>query len=218
MHSLAEYIDHTLLKPEATERQIQKLCDEARRRNFAAVCVAPRWVKTSVRALKGSAVKVCTVIGFPLGTSVTSIKAAEAAQAVADGADELDMVLSVGDVKSGNDAYVEQDIRAVVEAAAGRTVKVIIETCLLTDEEKERSCRLAEAAGARFVKTSTGFSSGGASIHDVALMRRAVGEKMGVKASGGIRTRQEALAMIAAGATRIGTSAGVEICSASTER
>lgn len=128
------------------------------------------------------------------------------------------MVLSVGDVKSGNDAYVEQDIRAVVEAAAGRTVKVIIETCLLTDEEKERSCRLAAAAGARFVKTSTGFSSGGASIHDVALMRRAVGEKMGVKASGGIRTRQEALAMIAAGATRIGTSAGVEICSASTER
>ncbi|MGI6075796.1 MAG: deoxyribose-phosphate aldolase [Pyramidobacter sp.] len=218
MHNLAHYIDHTLLKPEATEADIEKLCDEARHWHFASVCVAPRWVKTSAKALAGTAVKVCTVIGFPLGASVTSVKAAEAAQAVADGADELDMVLSVGDLKSGDDAYVEQDIRAVVGAAAGRTVKVIIETCLLTDEEKERACRLAVAGGARFVKTSTGFSKGGATVHDVQIMRRTVGPDFGVKASGGIHTREEALAMIDAGATRIGASAGVKICEAYKDR
>ncbi len=213
MQNLAPYIDHTLLKPEATEEQIIALCAQARRWNFASVCVNPRWVKRAAQELAGTEVKVCCVIGFPLGASVSAIKAAEARQAVADGASELDMVISIGDLKAGSDDYVEQDIRAVTEASQGRTVKVIIETCLLTDEEKERACRLAVNAGAAFVKTSTGFSKGGATEADVALMRRVVGTAAGVKASGGIHTRAEALAMIAAGASRIGASAGEAICS-----
>lgn len=212
MNDLASYIDHTLLKPDATESQIRALCAEARQWRFASVCVNPRWTATAAAELRGSDVKVCTVIGFPLGASVSAVKEFEARQAVADGADELDMVVSVGDLKAGRDEYVRSDIAAVVRGAQGRAVKVIIEACLLTDEEKARACRLAAAAGADFVKTSTGFSKGGATVHDVALMRAAVGPDVGVKAAGGIRTRKEAEEMIAAGATRIGASAGVAIC------
>lgn len=213
MKNLAAIIDHTLLKPETTESQIRKLCDEARQWRFASVCVNPRWVKVASEALAGCDVKVCTVIGFPLGANVTAVKVAEARQAISDGADELDMVISIGDLKAGDDEVVESDIRAVREAAGERIVKVIIEACLLTDEEKERACSLAVHAGADFVKTSTGFSKGGATVHDVALMRRVVGPEVGVKAAGGIRTREDALAMVAAGANRIGASAGVAICS-----
>lgn len=212
MNDLASYIDHTLLKPDTTESQIRALCAEARQWRFASVCVNPRWTATAAAELRGSDVKVCTVIGFPLGASVSAVKEFEARQAVADGADELDMVVSVGDLKAGRDEYVRSDIAAVVRGALGRAVKVIIEACLLTDEEKARACRLAAAAGADFVKTSTGFSKGGATVHDVALMRAAVGPDVGVKAAGGIRTRKEAEEMIAAGATRIGASAGVAIC------
>ena len=192
MINLASYIDHTLLKADATEEQIRTLCAQAREFHFASVCVNPRWVA--------------------LCASVSAVKAAETRQAVADGADELDMVISVGDLKAGNNETVQADIRAVVRAAAGKTVKVIIEACLLTDEEKTRACKLAMAAGADFVKTSTGFSAGGATVADVRLMRAAVGPNFGVKAAGGIRTREQALAMIEAGATRIGASAGVAIC------
>ena len=212
MNELASYIDHTLLKPEATESQIRALCAEARQWRFASVCVNPRWAATAAEELRGSRVKVCTVIGFPLGASVSAVKEFEARRAVADGADELDMVVSVGDLKAGRDEYVRSDIAAVVRGAQGRTVKVIIEACLLTDEEKARACRLAAAAGADFVKTSTGFSTGGATVHDVALMRAVVGPDVGVKAAGGIHTRAEAEEMIAAGATRIGASAGAAIC------
>ena len=212
MINLASYIDHTLLKADATEAQIRTLCAQAREFHFASVCVNPRWVALCAQELAGSGVKVCTVIAFPLGASVSAVKAAETRQAVADGADELDMVISVGDLKTGNNETVQADIRAVVRAAAGKTVKVIIETCLLTDEEKTRACKLAMAAGADFVKTSTGFSAGGATVADVRLMRAAVGPNFGVKAAGGIRTREQALAMIEAGATRIGASAGVAIC------
>ncbi len=213
MKDLASYIDHTLLKPDASPSQIAGLCAQARQWGFASVCVNPRWVSLCKSELAGSSVKVCTVIGFPLGASATVIKAAEAAQAVLDGADELDMVISVGDLKAGEDNYVRADIRAVVKATGGKTVKVIIETCLLTDEEKTRACKLAMAAGADFVKTSTGFSSGGATVSDVKLMRAAVGPNFGVKAAGGIRTREESLALIKAGANRIGASAGIAICS-----
>ncbi len=212
MNELASYIDHTLLKPEATESQIRALCAEARQWRFASVCVNPRWAATAAEELRGSRVKVCTVIGFPLGASVSAVKEFEARRAVADGADELDMVVSVGDLKAGRDEYVRSDIAAVARGAQGRTVKVIIEACLLTDEEKARACRLAAAAGADFVKTSTGFSKGGATVHDVALMRAVVGPDVGVKAAGGIHTRAEAEEMIAAGATRIGASAGAAIC------
>ena len=212
MINLASYIDHTLLKADATEAQIRTLCAQAREFHFASVCVNPRWVALCAQELAGSGVKVCTVIGFPLGASVSAVKAAETCQAVTDGADELDMVISVGDLKAGNNETVQADIRAVVRAAAGKTVKVIIEACLLTDEEKTRACKLAMAAGADFVKTSTGFSAGGATVADVKLMRAAVGPNFGVKAAGGIRTREQALAMIEAGATRIGASAGISIC------
>lgn len=212
MNELASYIDHTLLKPEATESQIRALCAEARQWRFASVCVNPRWAATAAEELRGSRVKVCTVIAFPLGASVSAVKEFEARRAVADGADELDMVVSVRDLKAGRDEYVRSDIAAVVRGAQGRTVKVIIEACLLTDEEKARACRLAAAAGADFVKTSTGFSKGGATVHDVALMRAVVGPDVGVKAAGGIHTRAEAEEMIAAGATRIGASAGAAIC------
>ena len=213
MNNLASYIDHTLLKADATEAQITRLCAEAREHRFASVCVNPRWVALCAQLLAGSGVRVCTVIGFPLGASSSAIKAAETRQAVADGADELDMVISVGDLKAGNYEFVRTDIRGVVKAAEGRTVKVIIEACLLTDEEKSLACKLAMAAGADFVKTSTGFSTGGATVADVKLMRAAVGPNFGVKAAGGIRTRQDALAMIEAGANRIGASAGIAICS-----
>ena len=212
MNNLASYIDHTLLKADATEAQITRLCEEAREHRFASVCVNPRWVALCAQLLAGSGVRVCTVIGFPLGASSSAIKAAETRQAVADGADELDMVISVGDLKAGNNESARADIRGVVKAAEGRTVKVIIEACLLTDEEKSLACKLAMAAGADFVKTSTGFSTGGATVADVKLMRAAVGPNFGVKAAGGIRTRQDALAMIEAGANRIGASAGIAIC------
>ena len=211
MNAIRTYIDHTLLKPDATPEQIRRLCTEADENGFASVCVNPAYVPLAAELLKDSAVNVCTVIGFPLGMNATAIKAAEAIKAVQDGADELDMVIQVGQLKSGNLAYVEDDIRAVVEAGGGRLVKVIIETALLTDEEKVTACQLAQRAGADFVKTCTGFSGGAASVHDIALMRKTVGPDMGVKASGGVRDYASAVALIEAGATRIGTSSGVAI-------
>lgn len=211
MNAIRTYIDHTLLKPDATPEQIRRLCTEADENGFASVCVNPAYVPLAAELLKDSAVNVCTVIGFPLGMNATAIKAAEALKAVQDGADELDMVIQVGQLKSGNLAYVEDDIRAVVEAGSGRLVKVIIETALLTDEEKVTACQLAQRAGADFVKTCTGFSGGAASVHDIALMRKTVGPDMGVKASGGVRDYASAVALIEAGATRIGTSSGVAI-------
>ena len=211
MNAIRTYIDHTLLKPDATPEQIRRLCTEADENGFASVCVNPAYVPLAAELLKNSAVNVCTVIGFPLGMNATAIKAAEALKAVQDGADELDMVIQVGQLKSGNLAYVEDDIRAVVEAGGGKLVKVIIETALLTDEEKVTACQLAQRAGADFVKTCTGFSGGAASVHDIALMRRTVGPDMGVKASGGARDYASAVALIEAGATRIGTSSGVAI-------
>ncbi|MCG0238715.1 MAG: deoxyribose-phosphate aldolase [Firmicutes bacterium] len=209
--ALARLIDHTLLKPEATEEQIRRLCAEARHYGFAAVCVNPWWVPLCVQELKGTGVKVATVIGFPLGATTTEAKAFEARQAVEAGADELDMVMNVGALKSGHLDRVQEDIAAVVRAAAGRMVKVILETGLLTDEEKVTACRLAVAAGAHFVKTSTGFGPGGATVADVSLMRRTVGDQVGVKASGGIRDHATAVAMVEAGATRIGASSSVAI-------
>lgn len=215
MANLAAYIDHTLLKPEATEKDILKLTAEAAQYHFASVCIHPYWVKLAARELAGTGVKVCTVIGFPLGATTAETKAFETKKAIGDGADEIDMVINIGALKSGNIEAVEADIRAVVEAAQGKLVKVIIETCLLTNEEKELACRLSVKAGAHFVKTSTGFSTGGATVEDVKLMRQTVGDKAGVKASGGIHTKAEAEAMIEAGATRIGASSGVKIVSES---
>ncbi|MED4934658.1 deoxyribose-phosphate aldolase [Heyndrickxia coagulans] len=215
MANLAAYIDHTLLKPEATEKDILKLTAEAAQYHFASVCINPYWVKLAARELAGTGVKVCTVIGFPLGATTAETKAFETKKAIGDGADEIDMVINIGALKSGNTEAVEADIRAVVEAAQGKLVKVIIETCLLTNEEKELACRLSVKAGAHFVKTSTGFSTGGATVEDVKLMRQTVGDKAGVKASGGIHTKAEAEAMIEAGATRIGASSGVKIVSES---
>ncbi|MEK5340658.1 deoxyribose-phosphate aldolase [Weizmannia sp. FSL W8-1119] len=215
MTNLAAYIDHTLLKPEATEKDILKLTAEAAQYHFASVCIHPYWVKLAAKELAGTDVKVCTVIGFPLGATTAETKAFETKKAIEDGADEIDMVINIGALKSGNTEAVEADIRAVVEAAQGKLVKVIIETCLLTNEEKELACRLSVKAGAHFVKTSTGFSTGGATVEDVKLMRQTVGDKAGVKASGGIHTKAEAEAMIEAGATRIGASSGVKIVSES---
>ena len=215
MANLAAYIDHTLLKPEATEKDILKLTAEAAQYHFASVCIHPYWVKLAARELAGTGVKVCTVIGFPLGATTAETKAFETKKAIGDGADEMDMVINIGALKSGNTEAVEADIRAVVEAAQGKLVKVIIETCLLANEEKELACRLSVKAGAHFVKTSTGFSTGGATVEDVKLMRQTVGDKAGVKASGGIHTKAEAEAMIEAGATRIGASSGVKIVSES---
>ena len=209
---LAKYIDHTLLKPDASEEAVLKLCAEAREFGFASVCVNGSFTELVARELKGSGVKTCVVVGFPLGAGTSAAKAFETADAVSRGAEEVDMVISVGRLRSGETAAVREDIRAVVQAAEGALVKVIIETCLLTDEQKELACRLAEEAGAHFVKTSTGFSTGGATVEDVALMRRVVGDRLGVKASGGIRTREDAERMIAAGASRIGASASVTIC------
>ena len=212
--TIASMIDHTLLKPEATPAQVKKLCAEAAEYHFASVCVNPVYIPLAARLLVGTGVKVCCVVGFPLGAIAPEQKAAEAASCAAMGAEELDMVIHVGAAKAGDWALVQRDIAGVVKAAAGRTVKVIIETCLLTDEEKVKACEAAKAAGADFVKTSTGFSTGGATTHDIALMRKTVGPEMGVKASGGIRDYATAMAMIEAGANRIGASAGIEIVAA----
>jgi len=214
--SIAGLIDHTLLKPDATRNDILRLCREAKQYGFAAVCVNPYWVRLAAAELGGSPVKVCTVVGFPLGANTTEVKRAETAAAVRDGAREIDMVLNIGELRAGELAAVEADIRAVVEAAhqGGALVKVILETALLTDEQKLAGCRCAEAAGADFVKTSTGFGPAGATEHDVALMRAAVGDRLGVKAAGGIRTLEDLKKMVAAGATRIGASASVRILEA----
>ena len=210
--SIASYIDHTLLKPDATGEQIDQLCVEAREYGFASVCVNPYYVARCVKNLKGTDVKVCTVVGFPLGATTAESKAFEALQAIASGAKEIDMVMNVCAMKSGHTKAIEQEIQALAAAVEGQAIlKVIIETCLLTDEEKNQACRIARRSGADFVKTSTGFSTGGATVEDVALMRKAVGSKLGVKASGGIRDYATAKAMIEAGATRIGASAGVAI-------
>ncbi len=209
---LAKMIDHTLLRADATQSEINQLTKEAKQYQFASVCVNPGWVSYAAEQLQGSGVDICTVIGFPLGASTSETKAFETTDAIAKGATEVDMVINISALKDGKDDYVEQDIRAVVEAAAGKAlVKVIIETCLLTDEEKVRACQAAVKAGADFVKTSTGFSTGGATPEDIALMRRTVGPDMGVKASGGVRSLEDMQKMIEAGATRIGASSGVKI-------
>ncbi len=208
---LARLIDHTVLKPETTEADVRALCAEARTNCFASVCISPVWVPVAAEALAGATSVVCTVVGFPSGAVRTVVKAYETEVAVADGAMEIDMVISIGRLKSEQYDAVEEDIRAVVAAAQGRTTKVILETALLTDEEKVVACVLAQNAGADFVKTSTGFASGGASPQDVALMRRVVGPAMGVKASGGIRSLEDAQTMVDAGASRLGASASVAI-------
>ncbi len=210
-YELAKWIDHTLLKPDATQQDIESVCTDAREHNFASVCINPTWVPLAYKMLRGYEARVCTVVGFPLGATFPEVKALETKQAVESGADEIDMVINVGALKSGNYELVEHDIRAVVRAAGRRLVKVILETCLLSDEEKVQASAIAKKAGANFVKTSTGFSSGGATVKDVALMRQAVGSEMGVKASGGVRTYEEACKMVEAGATRIGASASVAI-------
>src|ERR671910_3451746 len=209
----ASLIDHTLLKPEATDEDIKRLCEEASRYRFASVCVNPTWVKVAACSLRGSGIPVCTVIGFPLGATLADVKAYEARRAIFDGATEVDMVINVGALKSGDDCLVEHDIRSVVEVAHeyAATCKVIIETALLNDDEKVRACLAAKRAGADFVKTSTGFSKSGATVADIALMRRTVGQEMGVKAAGGVKGIDDARAMLAAGATRIGASVGVKI-------
>jgi len=209
----ASLIDHTLLRPDASERDIKTLCEEAAQYRFASVCVNPTWVRASACHLQGTGVPVCTVIGFPLGATLSDVKAYEARRSIMDGAREVDMVINVGALKSGDDCLVENDIRSVVQVAHeyGVTCKVIIETALLTDDEKIRACEAARKAGADFVKTSTGFSKGGATVADIALMRRVVGPELGVKASGGVKSMADARAMVEAGATRIGASVGVKI-------
>ncbi|KEZ51071.1 deoxyribose-phosphate aldolase [Metabacillus indicus] len=215
--NIGSMIDHTALKPETTKSQIETLCAEAKEYKFASVCVNPTWVETAAALLKGTEVKVCTVIGFPLGASTPETKAFETGDAIAKGATEVDMVINIGALKDKNDELVERDIRAVVDAAKGKALtKVIIESCLLTDEEKVRACELSVKAGADFVKTSTGFSTGGATVEDIALMRKTVGPDIGVKASGGVRDRAGAMAMVEAGATRIGASAGIAIVNGET--
>ncbi|MRX80747.1 deoxyribose-phosphate aldolase [Enorma shizhengliae] len=211
--SLATYMDHTLLKPEATAADIDRIVAEARQYGTASVCVNPYWVTRVAAGLAGSGVKTCTVIGFPLGATSTASKVAETRDATAHGAQEIDMVINIGELKAGNDDAVRSDISAVANAThgAGALLKVIIETCLLSDEEKRRACELSVAGGADFVKTSTGFSTGGATTADITLMRETVGPELGVKASGGIRTLEAAEAMIEAGATRLGVSAAVSI-------
>jgi deoxyribose-phosphate aldolase len=208
---LCRAIDHTLLKPDATESKIVALCKEAISYNFTTVCVNPIWVSTCKTLLKNSSVDVCTVVGFPLGANLTKIKVAETLQALKDGADEIDMVLNIGELRSGNYDDVYNDIRNVVTAASLAVVKVIIEACLLSKEEKITACSLALHAGAGYVKTSTGFSLHGAVADDVALMRRVVGEKMGVKAAGGVRDLETTKQMLIAGADRVGTSSGLNI-------
>ena len=211
MNNIASYIDNTLLKPDATPEQIRKICAESVELKCASVCVNPSYVPLVSECLKGSGVKVCTVIGFPLGMNDSAIKAAEAKLAAEQGADELDMVINVGRLKAGELDYVKKDIEAVVNAVKGKLVKVIIETFLLTDDEKVTACKLAKEAGAHYVKTCTGFSGGGANVHDIALMRATVGADMGVKASGGVRDYESAKALIEAGASRIGASSGKKI-------
>ena len=204
-------IDHTLLKQDASPEQIIQLCDEAKDFHFMSVCVNPAYVPLAARCLEGSEVKVCTVVGFPLGMNLTRTKVDETELALKMGAEEIDMVINVGMLKAGHDDYVKEEIRLLKEAVGSKVLKVIIETCLLTDEEKVRACIAAKEAGADFVKTSTGFSTGGATVHDVQLMRKTVGPDMGVKASGGVRTHEDLVAMVEAGANRIGTSNGTKI-------
>ena len=210
--NLAKYIDHTLLKPESTREDILRVCEEAKHYGTASVCVNPFWIGLVAEKLKGTDIKPCCVIGFPLGATLPEVKAFETASAIRDGAKEVDMVINVGALRSGAFEIVYEDIKAVVDAAKGKAlVKVIIETCLLTDEQKVIACKIAKQAGADFVKTSTGFSTGGATVEDIRLMRETVGPEMGVKASGGVRTKADAEAMIAAGATRIGASSSKKI-------
>jgi len=204
-------IDHTVLKPETKEETVRKLCAEALEFHFASVCVNPTYVELCAELLKDSDVKVCTVIGFPLGANTKEVKGFEATDAVNKGAEEIDMVINIGALKDGKDDYVYDEIKYVKECCKGRLLKVIIETCLLTDEEKVRACELSKKAGADFVKTSTGFSTGGATVHDIALMRKTVGPDLGVKASGGVRTYDDMVNMVEAGATRIGTSSGPKL-------
>ncbi|MFW5799946.1 MAG: deoxyribose-phosphate aldolase [Spirochaetota bacterium] len=209
---LAKMIDHTLLKPESTKESVKKVCDEAKTHNFASVCINPCWVSFVAKELKQSDVKVCTVIGFPLGATHSEVKAYETAKAISEGAEEIDMVINIGAVKSADWNFVEKDIKAVVNETKDKAlVKVILETCLLNDEEIIKACEISMRGGADFVKTSTGFSKGGATIGAVKLMRKTVGLDFGVKASGGIRDRKTALQMIEAGATRLGASSGVKI-------
>ena len=216
MKNLSRYIDHTLLKADATENEVIKLCNEAKEYDFFSVCINPGFVELAAKELRESNVAVCTVIGFPLGASTPETKAFETRDAIQKGAAEVDMVINISKLKDKKDEEVLKDIKAVVDAANKKAlVKVIIETCLLTDEEKERACKLAKDAGADFVKTSTGFSTGGATKEDIALMRKTVGTEMGVKASGGVRTYEDAVTMIESGATRIGASASIAIVTAS---
>lgn len=207
----SKYIDHTLLKPDATQKDILKIIEEAKTYDFASVCFNTCWTKLAYENLKDSNVNVCVVVGFPLGAASMDSKVYETKVAIEDGADEIDMVISVGQLKSGNYDYVKEEIKRIVETSGKKLVKVIIETCLLTDEEKVKACTLAKEAGAGYVKTSTGFSSGGATPHDVKLMRETVGNDMGVKASGGIHTKEEMFDMIKNGASRIGASCGIEL-------
>ena len=212
INNVAAMIDHTLLKADATKEQIEQICKEAKEYKFASVCVNPSWVRLVSELLTNSDVKVCTVIGFPLGATTSETKAFETRNAIENGADEVDMVINIGALKDGNDSLVENDIKAVVDAAKGKALtKAIIETSLLTEEEKVRACQLAVKAGADFVKTSTGFSTGGATREDILLMRQTVGPNVGVKASGGVRNTSDAQTLIEAGATRIGASSGVAI-------
>ncbi len=210
--NLNSIIDHTLLRADATKEEIISLCEEAKKHGFASVCTNSSFTSLVHEKLSGSGILTCSVVGFPLGAMSQAAKAFETKQAIADGADEIDMVIHIGALKSGDYNYVLNDIKAVVDAADKKLVKVIIETCMLDDSQKVKACELAVQAGAGYVKTSTGFGSGGATAHDIALMRKTVGENIGVKASGGIRTKQDALAMTNAGASRIGTSLGTEIC------
>ncbi len=207
----AQMIDHTLLKADATKDKVTALIKEAKDYQFKSVCINPGWVAYAAEQLKGTDVLVCTVIGFPLGATTSAVKAFETKDALKNGAGEIDMVINIGALKDGENEWVESDIRAVVEAANGTLVKVIIETCLLTDEEIVRACELSVKAGADFVKTSTGFSTGGATVQDVALMRKTVGSDIGVKASGGVRSEEDFNALVEAGATRIGASSGISI-------
>lgn len=210
--NINKLIDHTALKPNTNKESILKLIAEAKTYDFASVCVNPCWIALAHQELKNTDVKVCTVIGFPLGANTTEVKVFETKDAIEKGAQEIDMVINIAMLKDKEYDYVENEIHQIVEAAKDKAiVKVIIETCLLTDEEKIKACELSQKAGADFVKTSTGFSTGGATVHDIALMRKTVGAEMGVKASGGVHTHEEALAMVEAGATRIGASVGVKL-------
>ncbi|MBS4535437.1 deoxyribose-phosphate aldolase [Clostridium sp. D2Q-14] len=211
MDNIASIIDHTILKPDTKKEQVKKICDEAKENNFASVCVNPYYVGYAAEQLNNSDVKVTSVIGFPLGSTFSEVKAFETRKSIENGADELDMVINIGALKDKNYDLVKEDIKSVVDASEDKLVKVIIETCLLTDEEKEIACKLSKKAGADFVKTSTGFSTGGATVEDVTLMKKIVGKELGVKASGGVRDRDTVDKMIKAGATRIGASSSVSI-------